>query len=134
MVKLVKNWIETNINNINGIIDLTVKEIGVRHSFLLWALRDRWIDYNIDKQKIELLIKNAYSLTSIIHLTVFVQISFKLIVICKIKLFNVYAISFIYHTNSLTKTLYSTNQYSFSVQEFLINDFYSGFFHNPAFS
>ena len=37
-------------NHINGIIDLTYKEIGVGQSFLKWALWARWIDYNIDEQ------------------------------------------------------------------------------------
>ena len=39
------------IRYINGIIDLTDKGIGVRQSFLQWALQARWIDYNIDEQK-----------------------------------------------------------------------------------
>ena len=34
-------------NYING-IDLTDKGIGVRQSFLYWALQAQWIDYNID--------------------------------------------------------------------------------------
>ena len=37
-------------NHINGIIDLIDKGIGVRQSFLKWALRARWIDYNIDEK------------------------------------------------------------------------------------
>ena len=38
-------------NHINGIIDLTDKGIGVKQSFLKWALRAQWIDYNIDLKK-----------------------------------------------------------------------------------
>ena len=34
-----------------GLIDLTDKGIGVRHSFLYWAFRAWWINYNIDEQK-----------------------------------------------------------------------------------
>ena len=38
-------------NHINGIIDLTDKGIGVRQSFLYWALHARRTDdYNIDKK------------------------------------------------------------------------------------
>ena len=40
-----------NGNHINGIIHLTDTGIGVRQSFLKWALQARWIDYNIDEQK-----------------------------------------------------------------------------------
>ena len=40
-----------NGNHINGIIDLNDKGIGVRQSFLKWALWARWVDYNIDEQK-----------------------------------------------------------------------------------
>ena len=36
-------------NHINGIIDLTEKWIGVKQSFLLWALWARWKYYNIDE-------------------------------------------------------------------------------------
>ena len=31
-------------NHINGILDITDTEIGVRQVFLKWALRARWID------------------------------------------------------------------------------------------
>ena len=46
-------------NHINGIIDLTDKGIGVRQTFLKWALQARWINYNIDEQK-----KVQYNLTN----------------------------------------------------------------------
>ena len=36
----------------NGIIDLTDRGIGVRKSFLLWALWAQWINYNIDEQNL----------------------------------------------------------------------------------
>ena len=35
----------------DGIIDLTDKGIGVRKSFLYWALQAPWKDYSIDEQK-----------------------------------------------------------------------------------
>ena len=38
-------------NHINGIIDLTEKGIGVRQSFLKWALRALCIDHNTNEQK-----------------------------------------------------------------------------------
>ena len=38
-------------NHIKGKIDLTDKGIGVRQSFLQWALHALWIDYNIDVKK-----------------------------------------------------------------------------------
>ena len=37
-------------NHINGIIDLIVKGVGLRQSFLKWAVWARWIDYNIDEK------------------------------------------------------------------------------------
>ena len=44
-------WNTGETGDINGIIDLTDKGIGVRQSFLLWAVWARWIDYNKDEQK-----------------------------------------------------------------------------------
>ena len=40
-----------DVNHFNNIIDLNDKGIGVRQSFLKWALWARWVDYNIDEQK-----------------------------------------------------------------------------------
>ena len=37
-------------NHINGILDLADKGIGVRQSFIYWAVWARWIDYNIDEK------------------------------------------------------------------------------------
>ena len=39
-------------NHVNGIMKLADKGISVRQLFLIWALQARWIDYNIDEQKI----------------------------------------------------------------------------------
>ena len=41
-----------NGNHINGITGLTEKGIDVKQSLLWWTLQARWIEYNIDEQKI----------------------------------------------------------------------------------
>ena len=48
-------------NYINGIIDRTDKGIVSAWSFLKWALRARWIDYKIDKQKTDSVAKNYHA-------------------------------------------------------------------------